>query len=72
MSEGINPIFERPIIQSQPIAESQPLGPTYRSPMLDLSDAVFPISLEERARRHRAEMRRLGINTPDVSEPESD
>jgi len=68
-SDGILPCFQQPPVTAyRPIAQYEALAPLYVPPMLRLSDDEFPISLEERARRGRAELRHLGITTPDVED----
>ena len=73
-SGSILPCFQRmpvnrPVSLERPLITERPLCRPYVSPMLKLSDDEFPISLEVRAKRYRADMRKLGITTPDVMEP---
>lgn len=58
------PVGPRPV--GPPLVVQRPL---YVEPMLEVSDKLFPISIEERAKQFRAEMRNIGITTPDVIEP---
>lgn len=58
------------------IQQSRPVGYRYfakpSEPSLRVPDSVFPISLEERAKQQRALYRSLGIDTPDVQEPDKE
>ena len=69
-SDGVLPCFQRPLVNAtRPLVSQVPLNLRYVVPMLRLSDDEFPISIEERARRDRASMLKLGITTPGVREP---